>query len=535
MYKLILADDEAEIRQGLKEVVPFEELGFTVVGEAANGVEALQLCEQLEPDLLITDIRMPLLDGLTLCRRVREALPAAQFIILSGYDDFEYARQAIEVKTMGYLLKPISSAEFSSVLSDAKASLDEEFGKRRDVRRLREYFHESLPLLREMLLSSLLSGDVTTERAMEGAVKYGDDLRAGGYAVALIRLGEDGDASGIADPELRLFAVKNILNEALQERAHEYRFYLFMHNGMLAILFLLDKPDEAAFAHCVCHLDEARKTVWHYLSCPLHIGVSAPCVELGRIPTAARQAHGAMDQSMLSGQAQVLLITDLQPDSGRQLSADDLQLRRLMNSIKAGDDEQAGLALADLMDACRRNRPNPRDWQAYLLEIFMCYMRVISDLALAREALDSRMDRLTQVILKTCPSVDDAQDELGAFLQALLEEADNHRKTSSRLLASEAEQYLQQNYAQADITMERLCLHLHISPSYFSMVFKKETKKTFHQYLTELRMDRALTLLSSTELKTAQIAERVGLPDPSYFSYCFKKHFGYPPSRARGK
>lgn len=187
------------------------------------------------------------------------------------------------------------------------------------------------------------------------------------------------------------------------------------------------------------------------------------------------------------------------------------------------------------MDACRRNRPNPRDWQAYLLEIFMCYMRVISDLALAREAFDSRMDRLTQVILKTCPSVDDAQDELGAFLQALLEEADNHRKTSSRLLASEAEQYLQQNYAQADITMERLCLHLHISPSYFSMVFKKETKKTFHQYLTELRMDRALTLLSSTELKTAQIAERVGLPDPSYFSYCFKKHFGYPPSRARGK
>ena len=121
MYQLILADDEAEIRQGLKEVVPFEELGFTVVGEAANGVEALQLCEQLEPVLLITDIRMPLLDGLTLCRRVREALPAAQFIILSGYDDFEYARQAIEVKTMGYLLKPISSAEFSSVLSDAKA------------------------------------------------------------------------------------------------------------------------------------------------------------------------------------------------------------------------------------------------------------------------------------------------------------------------------------------------------------------------------------------------------------------------------
>ncbi|MEG2719585.1 MAG: response regulator, partial [Clostridia bacterium] len=91
MYKLILVDDESEIRQGLKEVVPFEELGFTVVGEAGNGVEALRLCEELRPDILITDIRMPLMDGLTLCRRVREALHTVQFIILSGYDDFEYA------------------------------------------------------------------------------------------------------------------------------------------------------------------------------------------------------------------------------------------------------------------------------------------------------------------------------------------------------------------------------------------------------------------------------------------------------------
>ena len=94
-------------------------------------------------------------------------------------------------------------------------------------------------------------------------------------------------------------------------------------------------------------------------------------------------------------------------------------------------------------------------------------------------------------------------------------------------------QYLQENFAQENLSLEELCLHLHISPSYFSMIFKKETKKTFHQYVTELRMDKALTLLSSTELKTAQIAQRVGLPDPSYFSYCFKKHFGFPPSQAR--
>jgi two-component system response regulator YesN len=109
----------------------------------------------------------------------------------------------------------------------------------------------------------------------------------------------------------------------------------------------------------------------------------------------------------------------------------------------------------------------------------------------------------------------------------------SQRLTTSLKLATEAEQYLQENYAQADVTLEKLCMHLHISPSYFSRIFKKETRKTFHQYLTDLRMNQALTLLSSTELKTAEIAERVGLPEPSYFSYCFKKHYGYPPSGAR--
>lgn len=537
MYKLILADDEAEIRQGLKEVVPFEEIGFTVVGEAANGVEALQLCEALEPDLLVTDIRMPLLDGLTLCRRVREALPTVQFIILSGYDEFEYARQAIEVKTMRYLLKPISAAEFSAVLRRAKKVLDEEFSKRRDITRLKEHFRESLPLLRGMLLGSLLTGDVGAERAVELARKYGDELEAGGYAVALARPGEDEDAAGIGDPELRQFAVRNILCEVMEEKSSGggYRLQIFMHNGMLAVLFLLPAAEDALLTRCAGHLDEARRTVQHYLGVRLSVGVSAVCDGLGRVSAAARQARTALDQCVLSGEAQVLRITDIQPDSGNRLAADEPLMRKLANGIKAGDAPQAESALAGLMEQCRSGRPNPRDWQAYLMEVFMCLMRVVSELALAREPLDDALDRLTQTVLRGCPSVDDAHDALLDFVTALMDAAEHQRTTTSRLLAGEAEQYLRQNYGQADMTLEKLCMHLHISPSYFSMVFKKETKRTFHQYLTELRMDRALTLLSSTELQTAQIAERVGLPDPSYFSYCFKKHFGYPPSRARGK
>ena len=533
MYKLILVDDESEICQGLREVVPFESLGFTVVGEAGNGVEALRLCESVAPDLIITDIRMPLMDGLTLCRNARAILPTAQFIILSGYDEFEYARQAIEVKTMGYLLKPISSAEFVEVLKSAKTALDEEFSKRRDIRNLREHFRESLPLLREMLLTSLLSGGVPIESARESAEKYGIPLHAKNYAVALLRIGEPNAVDGISDPELLRFAVRNILCEVLSERMPGNAPQVFIHNGMLAALFLLQNDEELSFAQIIAHLEDARKSIRYYLACPLFIGVSAVCENLSGVPAAARQALTALDQCTLTQEEQVLCIADIEQNSAQALTIDEFSLRQLVNSMKAGENVQAKSALASLMEACRNAPPSPKTYQTYLLEILMSFMRVVSELSLDSDALDFMVDECTQAFFHACPRVDEAEALLLRLLQLTMNAIQSHRLTSSLKLASEAEQYLQENYAQPDMTLEQLCLHLHISPSYFSMIFKKETKKTFHQYLTELRMNRAVTLLSSTELKTAEIAAQVGLPDPSYFSYCFKKHFGFPPSGAR--
>ncbi len=533
MYKLILVDDESEICQGLREVVHFESIGFTVAGEARNGVEALRLCEALEPDLIITDIRMPLMDGLTLCRNVRRILPTAQFIILSGYDDFEYARQAIEIKTMGYLLKPISASEFVEVLKNAKTALDEEFLKRRDIRNLREHFRESLPLLREMLLTSLLSGGLGTEAAFLSAEKYGIPLKAERYAVALLRTGDPDGPDSIDDPELRQFAVRNILGEVLCERLPAEDTLVFLHNGLLAILLLFRHWDDAAFPQGMEALESARKSVRYYLNCPLSIGVSGPAESLAGIPAAARQALTALDQCTLRQEETTLCITDIEQAGSTAFPMDEFALRQLINSAKAGEENRGEGELSALMDLCRSARPSPKAYQAYLMEILMGFMRVISELSLESGELNAAADSCMQAFFHACPPVDEAQELLLHLLRLMISTIQSQRLTSSLKLASQAEAYLKENYAQEDMTLEKLCLHLHISPSYLSMVFKKKTKKTFHQYLTDLRMTKALTLLSSTELKTAQIAAQVGLPDPSYFSYCFKKHFGFSPSGAR--
>lgn len=529
MYKLMLVDDEPEIREGLQEVVDLRALGFEVVGEAANGVEGVRLAETLRPDLIITDIRMPLMDGLAMAAEIKKLLPTTHFIMLSGYDEFEYARQAIELMALRYLLKPISSAEFIQILKQVKRRMDEDFEKRRDLSMLRQHFETSLPQLREMLLRSLLSGNIDAEEALEVAARYRMDISSPAYTVAFVRL-PTGHINGrvrIDDQELLSFAIKNIVGEVLAERLPHY---LFHYDGMLAVLILLPGTDRQAFARTMDALDVLRQNTEHYLNWKTQIGVGALCASLTALPGCARQALSALNFTNTLEDSQVLSITDVLPASNTALSMDEYTLRVLGNSLKLGDAAQAEASVCSLLEICRQRELSPSEYRAYLLEILMVFIRTSRDVSL--QIPDTvQQDVIDQLML--CPPLPKAAPLLQALCGHVARLITENRASSTRQLARQAVAYLQQNYMRADLTIEKVCNHLHISTSYFSALMKKEVHKTFLQYITELRMDRAMTLLVSSELKTAEIARQVGIGDPSYFSYAFKKHFGVSPSQAR--
>lgn len=529
MYRLMLVDDEPEIRDGLQEIINWEQEGFTVAGVAENGLEALQVAQAVNPDLVVTDIRMPFLDGLEMARRMRQMLPTVQFVVLSGYDEFDYARQAIQIQIRDYVLKPISSQEFLQVLRRVKQHLDEEFAQRSDVRTLREHFKSSLPILRELLLTSLLTGGVTPQEALISARRYEMDLESPRYAVALMRVqeGEDGDLA--QDPELMRFAVANIVSEVLEGRLS---CRIFLYNGLIAALLLLKNEEEQPFAQVLDALDSARQTVKRYLDCVAAVGVSNPCGQLGQLRQAARQAQSALDQSALMGQGQLLAIADVEPGSGELLAAEEASLTALTNSIKLGDAAQAEALIQKLMDEARKSKAAFQEYQVYLLEVFLAIIRTARDLEM--EWADPREDgALTVENMLRSPDLNKTEAALCSLCRRLSLSIRDSRVESSRRLAAQAAEYLKANYLSGDMSLEKACRHLHISAAYFSTLFKREMKKTFHQYLTELRMDKAMTLLTGTDMKTADIAATVGLSDPSYFSYSFKKYFGISPSQAR--
>jgi two-component system response regulator YesN len=532
MYRLMLVDDEPEIRDGLLEIIHWEQEGFTVVGVAENGLEALQIAQNVNPDLVVTDIRMPFLDGLEMARRMRLILPTVQFVVLSGFDEFDYARQAIQIQIKDYVLKPISSEEFIEVLRRVRQHLDEDFAQRSDIRSLRTHFKSSLPILRELLLTSLMNGGVSTQEAAQSARRYELPLDSHRYAVALLRIPEKDaqadDQDLAADSELMRFAVRNIVAEVLEEKP----CHVFQYNGLIAILFLLGEEGETPFSQVTDLLESVRQTVKRYLDCPAAIGVSNPCEQLHQLHQAARQAQSALDQSALMEEGQVLTIADVEPGSLRQLAPEESDLTALANSIKLGEAAQAEALIRHLVGEARKSKAAFRDYQVYLLEMFLAIIRTARDMEVEWTDMQG-MDVLSLENMLKSRDLDKTEAMLCTLCRRLSGSIRDFRVESGRRLINQAVEYLKANYANGDISLEKVCRQLHISATYFSTLFKKEAKKTFHQYLTDLRMDRAMTLLAGSDLKTADIALQVGLGDPSYFSYSFKKHFGISPSQAR--
>ncbi|MCI7607936.1 MAG: response regulator, partial [Enterocloster clostridioformis] len=160
LYRIILVDDEEEVRQSIIRKIDWRGAGFCVVGDAENGEEALEKVEALEPDLILTDIRMPFMDGLSLAERVRQKYPSVKIVIFSGYDDFEYAKQAIKLNVTEYILKPVNVEELTAILKRIKSNLDDEIEQKRNVSLLRENYIRSLPILRDQFLNELVGSTV---------------------------------------------------------------------------------------------------------------------------------------------------------------------------------------------------------------------------------------------------------------------------------------------------------------------------------------------------------------------------------------
>ena len=244
LYRIMLVDDEEEVRKAMIHKMDWEALGFTVTGDAENGEDALEKLEQLEPDVIMTDIRMPYMDGLTFIARVREQYPFIKILILSGYDDFEYAKQAIKLNVTEYILKPVNGEELAEILRKVRISLDEEIEQRRNISILQESYLGNLPILREVFLNDLVCRTADISSAVSKLKEYGIDiLDARKWLAAVIYMEhmDQTDERVLAQhQELIPISVRSLVEDHLRPY---FRFAVFNSADGITVVVAVDKEN----------------------------------------------------------------------------------------------------------------------------------------------------------------------------------------------------------------------------------------------------------------------------------------------------
>ena len=527
-YRVLLADDEEEIRAGISRKIDWESLGFTLVGEADNGEVALELAEQLNPDVVLTDIKMPFMDGLELCRRLKQSLPAAKLVVFSGFDDFEYARQAVSMGVSEYILKPINAPELTAVLDKLRGQLDQQRMERRDMETLRRRYDESLPVLRELFYTRLLDGHLSPGQITLRAARYEITLGPGPWTVALAYPGGGTLDETAARDELLLLSVRAFLEEHFSLEGCSACAVLY--GDIVALLIQL--RDETCLYPLLKELDRLSRLSQSYLGLSLTAGVGRLCRNLEDLHHSTDGARAALDYRVLGGGSRIIYIGDLEPQSSAALSFEEEDQRALANAVKLGTPDQVKQVVRALTERLRQAGLSSSRCDLFLLELVACLVRLARAGSVAVEEVFG--EGFTGVVpISGFSSLDELCLWLETHCLKLHDLLGRQRLNSTGQLIERAKAFIAGHYTDTQLSVETLCSHLHLSPTYFSTLFKREVGMSFTAYVTQVRMERAAQLLQNTDEKTYRIAEQTGYADPNYFSYVFKRHFGLSPSKFR--
>lgn len=528
LYNILLVDDETDVLEAMKKKIDWEALGFCLAGTAENGQEALEMAEQLHVDVVMTDIKMPYMDGLTLCKKLKENYRNIKVVIYSGFDDFEFAREAVHLEAEEYLLKPISSKDMENVFGKIKKKLDEEFNQHRNVNKLYEYYRKSLPAMQEQFVMGVLEGKITGERLKNMMEMYELDLNAPYYVVVNLYAEAAVKEQSEKTAQLLNFSLRDMAEEYLKEKMS---FYCINYLDEVIFIFMLQEDKE--IENVLYHVDQICKMGSRVLDAQVTGAVGQPCNSLDTLLSSYQEAKTAMEYRTILGGSQVLYIKDIEPNPQDSVAFMEYDFQNLVRAVKIGDRKETDEAIQSFMDSLRNGCITPNQYQLICMELSTELMKIGRSYKLRTKQIFGAGEHIPWQELYKHLSVDELESWLREICNNLRHTLRHERSDSTIRLTEQAKAYIGEHYKENDLSAETLCHQLNVSAAYFSTIFKKEVGLSFVAYLTKIRLEHAVELLRTTEDKTYVIAEAVGYTEPNYFSYVFKKQYGISPSKYR--
>ena len=521
MYTILLVDDEDEVRRSIKELTPWNEFGFEIIGEASNGMEALDFVEETLPDVIITDIRMPYLDGIGFIEAVRNTISSTvDVIILSGYDEFTFAQTAMRLNVAEYVLKPVSVESMCEVLKRTKERLDSDRAKVSDSKKLEEFYKDAIEVYKEKFLVSLISPTRRQDAALieERAKEYGVPLSGKLFAVAIIDLPTE---------MLPSVAVTEIIEEATEE---DEGIIPFQYENQIVLIF--SSPMQKEFSsHFSRQINRAltmlQSRIIHYFSKAYNMGIGEIVTETTGLPESYRSALEALNYAQIYPEQHIISISDVESIESDHSELLGDRKAELVLAIKFGNQEDTKKAVHEFFKGLTET-PNIQNSVINVLsvisEICSSYGKNVATL------LD---DEDLFLSLSHANSLSRSEALMTKLALRTNESATGARESSHIQFVENAKRIIKEKYSNPLFGLYQLSEEISVSPAYFSTTFKKETGLSFVQYLTNVRLEKAKELLKNTDAKTYEIAEKTGFSEPNYFSFIFRKNIGMSPSQYR--
>lgn len=537
MLKTFLAEDEIVVRENIKKMVPWEQYGFELVGEASDGEMALPLIKKLKPDLLITDIKMPFMDGLTLCKVVKKELPDIKIVILSGYDDFNYAKEAIGIGVEDYLLKPITKNAFLERLCEIRSRYEHE----KSQREYYEQFHREMQEYEQNssrdFFEGLISGTMDMGEMYERADKLGLDIVAEAYNILIFTLESENAAAGQSETYSEWEARAR---EKIEGLFADHSYAMLFRNNVFSYGVLVkeqkDNPGKNT-RDCVESIREILSDAPG--GQPWFIAAGEPVTRLSNMKHSYNTAAQTYARRYLYD-GHILYYRDLKEeelskDDGRYLKKVDINAMDpaiIQKFLGSGLKEETGNFVRDYFHAIGKEPMTSMVFRSYvILNVRFSVLSFLNRMGYCASALEE--SDTEDALEQGGASMEAAMAYAEKILQKAIEIRDENSGNKNRDILEHSIEYIKTHYMDENMSLNAVAQVANISANHFSALFSQNIGQTFIEYLTGIRMEHAKELLRCTGKRASEIALEVGYKDSHYFSYLFKKTQGMTPSDYR--
>lgn len=530
MLKVFLVEDEFVVREGIKKNIDWEGHGYEFCGEASDGELAFPLIKKEQPDIVITDIRMPFMNGLELSKLIKKEMPWIEIIILSGFEEFEYAKEGINIGVAQYLTKPISGDDLLKELD----ALSEKIKENKREREIREKYllemKEDMISKRKDFFEDLVTGSQPAAELISAAEKLEINISAIYYNIMLSNIHVK--AHNQDEYSQRLVSIdeelENIIDESkviIFDRDLEGKAFLF-------------KADTKENLDTIINdlVDKLKEIFSKYDGIGYFGGIGEPAERLRDIPMSFETASKAFTKRYFTSENAFIRSSEIEEksDSSDQFDIETLDIKsfdrsKIKEFLKFGDGLETEYFVDEYLSGLGVNAIKSQIFRQYItMDLYFTVSEFINNISPENE--ESMLSGFKPDIIR---SEDESKKYIVSLINKGIEIRENNASGHNNDVVDDIKKYIEDNYADEELSLNTMASHVNFSPNHLSMVFSQQTGNTLIKYLTDFRMNKAKELLKCTNKKSSEISIMVGYKDPHYFSYLFKKTQGVTPTQFR--